>query len=146
MTLLVSGFTVKTPVNKIISCNLGNNFNVGSIFTCEKSINIDGNTLVFHYGEISPSPNGVRLTLVSDPMQPANGLLLTGLGLENLNDDPSSLLGSSFNVKTNQLELWMEVDTTSVDRSFDIRITDGELTIEEPFQYTWEINPLKIKR
>lgn len=141
LTLLVSGFTVKTPVNEIISCNPGNDVKVGSIFTCEKSINIDRNTLVFHSGKISQSLNGVRLTLVSDPMQPANGLLLTGVGLENLNGDSSSLLGSSFNVKTNQLELWMEVETTSIDQSFDIRVTDGELTIEEPFQFTWEINP-----
>lgn len=100
-----------------------------------------GNTLNFHYGEIAQAPEGIRLILISDPMQSVNGLLLTGVDLDNLNDDPSPLLGSSFDVQTKQLEIWMEVDTASTERSFDVRITGGDLTIEEPFQFTWEINP-----
>jgi hypothetical protein len=141
LTLLVSGFTVKTSVNETISCSPGKDLNVEDTFPCEKAIKIGGSTLIFHYGKISQGPKGIRLTLVSDPMQFANGLLLTDVDLENHNNDTSSLMGSSFNVQTKQLELWMELDSASVDQSFDVRITGGDLAIEEPFQFTWEINP-----
>lgn len=140
LTLLVSGFTVKTPVNKTISCDVGDDLVVGSTFPCERSITIGANELSFHSGEILQGQNGIRLMLVSDPLISTHEMILTGVDFENLNG-VSPLMGSSFNVQTRQLSLWLEQDSANIDRSFGIRITHGYLTIEESFQFTWDIRP-----
>lgn len=140
LTLLVSGLTVKTPVNKTISCDVGDDLVVGRTFPCETSITIGANELSFHSGEILQAQNRIRLLLVSDPIPASHEMTLTGVDFEYLNG-ALPLMGSSFNVQTRQLSLWLEQDSANIDRSFDIRITYGYLTIEEPFQFTWAIQP-----
>lgn len=141
LTLLVSGLTVKTSVNELIMCEPGKNPGIGDQFPCEKSMNIAGELIKFHTGEITQNRHGIVLTLRSDPIQSSNGLLLTGVDLENINDYSESTIGTGFDVRTKQLELWFTVDPANTETLYGIRIIGADLTILEPFQLSWTLNP-----
>jgi hypothetical protein len=140
MTLIVNGLTGKIPANETIRCELGGDPQVGDHFPCEKSTNIGGELIHFHEGEISQEADGIHLTLFSDPIVAVNGLLLTGMDLENLNLE-SSLWGNGFNQNTKQLELWKVVESINAKTSFEVKITAFNLTLLEPFRLSWSANP-----
>jgi hypothetical protein len=140
LTLTASGLDVKTPVNQIITCDVGDNPAIGSTFPCETSITIGGIELTFHSVEVVQGQTGIQLRIISDPIQPRDNLLVTGLYFENLNGVDSAT-GTSFEVKTRQLILFLEQKAFSSGQSFHIKIVDGYLTILEPYQFTWTINP-----
>ena len=140
LTLTAPGLQVKTPVNKSISCDVGNDPVIGDAFPCETSITIGGIELTFHSIEVVHGQTGIQLRLISDPIQPKDNLMVTGAYLENLNN-VNYLIGTSFETKTRQLILFLEQETFSSDQSFNIRIVDGHLTILEPYRFTWAINP-----
>ena len=140
LTLTAPGLTVKTPVDQIITCEVGDNPVVGSTFPCEVSITIGGNVLNFHTGEVLQGQTGIQLRITSDPIQPQDNLLLTRAYLENLNGG-NSTVGAIYEVKTRQLVFFLEQETFTPDQSFNIRVVDGYLTILEPYQFSWEIEP-----
>ena len=140
LTLTVPGLQVKTPIDQIINCNLGDNPVIGRSIPCETSINIGGIELNFHSIEVLQGQTGTRLRMISDPIQPKDNLMVTGAYLENLNNG-NYFIGTSFEVKTRQLILFLEQETFSSGQSFNIRIVDGHLTILEPYQFNWTINP-----
>lgn len=140
LTLTVPGLTVKTPVDQTITCNVGNNPVIGSTFPCEASITIGGNILTFHTGEVLQGQTGIQLRITSEPIQPQDNLLVTRAYLENLNGVDSTI-GTSFEVKTRQLSLFLEQETFSSGQSFNIRIVDGYLTIIEPYRFSWTVRP-----
>ena len=140
LTLTVPGLQVKTPIDQIINCNVGDNPVIGSSIPCETSISIGGIELNFHSIEVSQGQTGTQLRMISDPIQPKDNLMVTGAYLENLNTG-NYFIGTSFEVKTHQLILFLEQDSFSSDPSFNIRIVDGYLTILEPYQFNWTINP-----
>ena len=140
LTLTAPGLTVKTPVDQIITCEVGDNPVVGSTFPCEVSITIGGNVLNFHTGEVLQGQTGIQLRITSDPIEPQDNLLLTRAFLENLNGG-NSTTGTIFEVKTRQLVFFLEQETFSPGQSFNIRVVDGYLTILEPYQFNWEIEP-----
>lgn len=140
LTLVVPGLTVKTPTSQTITCNLDNGLVIGSTFPCEASVTIGGNVLNFHTGEVHQGQTGIQLRITSEPIQPKDNLLVTSVSLENLNGVDSTI-GTSFEVKTRQLSLFLEQETYSSGQSFNIRIVDGYLTILEPYQFNWTINP-----
>lgn len=142
LTLLVSGLTVKTSVSELVSCDLGEAPQVGDRFSCEMSINIAGAQINFREGNITQNSDGIRLMLLSDPIQPSNGRILSGVDLEKLSSGSSYLVGSSFNVDTNRLEIWIGLnsfDSGSLQGIQGVRITDAYLTILEPFRLTWNM-------
>ncbi len=142
LVLLVGGLTGQTPVDELIMCEPGSHPGIGDQFPCEKTINIAGELIKFHTGEITQKKNyGTILTLQSDPIQSSNGLLLTGVDYENINNFSSSSSGMSFDVRTKQLELWCTVDPANPETLYGIRIIGANLTILEPFQLTWKPNP-----
>jgi hypothetical protein len=140
LTLTAPGLQVKTPVDQIIICNVGNDPVIGSSIPCEISINIGGVELTFHSIEVVQGQTGTQLRMISDPIQPKDSLMITGAFLENLNKG-NYLIGTSFEVKTRQLILFLEQDTFNADLPFNIRIVDGYLTILEPYQFNWLVNP-----
>jgi hypothetical protein len=141
LDLLVSGLTGKTPAEATIECGLGNNPQVGDKFPCEKSISIASEQIRFHEGEITQHSDGIHLTLLSDPIQASNGLLVTFVSAESLYYENSSLVGVGFNPRTNQLEIWLGLDSLSAKNQFAVKITSADLTILEPFKLTWKIKP-----
>ena len=141
LDLLVAGLTGKTPVDELIMCEPGKNPGIGDQFPCEKSMNIAGELIRFHTGEITQNRYGIILTLRSDPIQSTNGLLLTGVDLENINDYSSSTMGTGFDLRTKQLELWFTVDPANTETLYGIRINGAHLTILEPYELTWKTTP-----
>lgn len=142
LDFLVAGLTGKTPADELIMCEPGKNPGIGDQFPCEKTMNIAGELVRFHTGEITQEKyHGIILTLRSDPIQSSNGLLLTGVDLENINDYSSFTIGTGFDVRTKQLELWFTVDPANPETLYGIRIIDAYLTILEPFQLSWSLNP-----
>jgi hypothetical protein len=119
---------------------VGNDPVIGSSIPCEISINIGGIELIFHSIEVVQGQTGTQLRMISDPIQPKDSLMITGAYLENLNKG-NYLIGTSFEVKTRQLILFLEQDTFNADLPFNIRIVDGYLTILEPYQFNWLVNP-----
>ena len=140
LTLTIPGLTVKTPANQTITCNLENDLTIGSTFPCKASVTIGGNELTFHSGEVLQGQTGIQLRITGDPVYPVDNLILTGVNFE-VTDGNAPLIGTSFEIKTQQLSLFLERDTVSSDQPFSIQITAGYLTITEPYQFTWTINP-----
>lgn len=140
LTLTVSGLQGKTPVDQIITCDVSDDPAIGSTFPCETSISIGGIELTFHAVEVVQGQTGIQLRIISDPIQPKDNLLVTGAYLENLNN-VDCLIGTSFEVKTRQLILFLEQETFSPSQSLNIRVVDGYLTILEPYQFKWTITP-----
>jgi hypothetical protein len=141
LDLLVSGLTGKTPADATIECGLGNNSQVGDKFPCEKSISIAGEQIRFHEGDITQHSDGIHLTLLSDPIQASNGLLVTFVSADSLYYKNSSFVGVGFNPRTNQLEIWLGLDTLNSGKQFAVKITSADLTILEPFKLTWKLKP-----
>ncbi|MFZ2096736.1 MAG: hypothetical protein WAV05_08875, partial [Anaerolineales bacterium] len=123
LELLVGGLTSKTPADDTIVCGLGNDPQIGDKFPCEKSISIAGEQIRFHEGEITQHSDGIHLTVLSDPIQASNGLLVTFVSAESLNYENSSLVGIGFNPRTNQLEIWLGLDSLSAKNQFAVKIT-----------------------
>jgi hypothetical protein len=141
LELSVGGLTGKTPASETIVCKLGDNPQIGDSFPCERSITISGEQISFHEGVIIQKRDGIRLSLLSDPIEPTNGLLVTGVDIESLEYINSSYYGEGFNPMDNQLEIWLGLDKLTPDKKFAIRITGASLTIVEPFRLTWNSNP-----
>ncbi len=141
LELQVPGLTGKTPANETIVCGLGNNPHVGEHFACEKTITIAGEQIKFHEGEISQHSDGIHLSIVSDPIEAANGFQITMVGAESLYYENSSLVGVGFDIRTHQLEIWLGLDSLSVNNLYAVKITSADLTIIEPFKLTWKIKP-----
>jgi hypothetical protein len=141
LELQISGLTGKTPVDETIECGLGNNPQIGDRFPCEKSIAIDGEQIWFHEGEITQHSDGIHLTIVSDPIEASNGFQLSLVDAESLYYENSSLVGVGFDIRTNQLEIWLGLDSLSAKNQFAVKITSADLTILEPFKLTWKIKP-----
>jgi hypothetical protein len=141
LDLLISGLTGKTPADDTIVCELGPDPQIGDKFPCEKSISIAGEQIRFHEGEITQHSDGIHLTVLSEPIQASNGLLVTFVNADSLYYENSSLVGVGFNPRTNQLEIWLGLDSLSVKNQFALKITSADLTIFEPFKLTWIIKP-----
>jgi hypothetical protein len=141
LELLISGLSGKTPANETIVCQLGENPQIGDHFPCEKSFTIAGEQIRSHEGEITQHRDGIHLTLLSDPIQASNGLLVTFVDAESLYYENSSLLGTGFSPSTNQLEIWLGLDSLNAESKFAIRITAADLTILKPFRLSWSLNP-----
>jgi len=141
LELLVTGLTGKTPADETIICGLGNDPQIGDHFSCEKSITIAGEQIRFHGGEITQHSDGIHLTMRSDPIEASNGLLLTFVNAESLYYENSSLVGVGFDRRTNQLEIWLGLDSLSAKNLFAVKITSADLTILEPFRLSLSLNP-----
>jgi hypothetical protein len=141
LTLLVPGLTGETPANKMIVCKLGKDLQIGDHFPCEQSISIAGEQIQFHEGEITQQSDGIHLTLLSDPIRASDGFWVTSIWSETLDNVTSSMWGNGFHSDTNQLEIWSVVDSLNTTSRFAIRITAANLTIIEPFELTWKLNP-----
>ena len=141
LNLLVAGLTGETPANETIVCELRKDLQIGDHFPCEQSISIAGEQIQFHEGEITQHSDGIHLTLLSDPIQASDGLLVTALKFETLDYETSSMWGNGFYPSTNQFEIWSVVDSLNPASKFAVRITAADLTILEPFELTWRIRP-----
>ncbi len=141
LELQVPGLTGKTPANNTILCSLGNDPQVGNHFACEKTITIAGEQIRFHEGVISQHSNGIHLTIVSDPIEASNGFQITMVDAESLYYENSSLVGVGFDMRTHQLEIWLGMDSLNAKNQFAVKITSADLTILEPFNLSWKINP-----
>jgi hypothetical protein len=140
LDLLISGLTGKTPADDTIVCGLGPDPRIGDKFKCETSISIAGEQIRFHEGEITQHSDGIHLTVRSEPIQASNGLLVTFVSADSLYYENSSLVGVGFNPRTNQLEIWLGLDSLSAKNQFAVKITSADLTILKPF-----ILPLNLK-
>jgi hypothetical protein len=141
LELVVGGFTGKAPANETIECDLGQNPQVGDRFACEKEANIAGQLVRFHEGEITQHSDGIHLTLLSDPVQATDGMLLTFVDFDSLSYENSPFGGVEYTYSTRQLEIWQGLDVLKTESKFSIRITAAYFTILEPFRLTWVINP-----
>jgi uncharacterized membrane protein (DUF485 family) len=141
LELLISGLTGKTPADDTIVCELGTDPNIGDHFPCEKSIIIAGEQISFHEGEITQHSDGIHLTIRSDPILASDGLLLTFVNADSLYYENSSLVGVGFDLRTNQLEIWLGLDSLSAKNQFAVKITSADLTLLAPFRLTWNKIP-----
>ncbi len=141
LELVIAGLTGKTPANDTIVCGLGNNPQIGDRFPCEKSITIAGQQIRFHEGEITQHTDGIHISVLSDPIQASDGYQLTFVDAESLDYENSSSVGVSFDRRTDQLEIWLGLDALNAEKQFAVKITSADLTILEPFKYTWKIKP-----
>ena len=119
--MTIPGLTVKTPANQTITCNLENDLTIGSTFPCKASVTIGGNELTFHSGEVLQGQTGIQLRITSDPVYPVDNLILTGVNFE-VTDGNAPLIGTSFEIKTQQLSLFLERDTVSSDQQNPINL------------------------
>jgi hypothetical protein len=141
LELQISGLTGKTPADATIVCRLGGDPQIGDRFACEKSVSIAGETIRFHEGEITQHPDGVHLTIESDPIEATNGYQLNFVNAESLYYENSSLVGVGFDSHTNKLEIWLGMDSVNQGKQFAVKITSAELMILEPYKFTWKIRP-----
>ncbi|MEW6568112.1 MAG: hypothetical protein AB1449_08095 [Chloroflexota bacterium] len=140
-TLHIPAVQAQVLVGMPIQLSLRPDPRPGEVFDTDVAVNVGTVSLHFVRAEVVEGPVGVQVVLISEPVRPLNGRLVTGLGLATPSAQGGGrrVFGSSFDVADRVLRVWWDLQGGEGDEVAiqTVMVETAEVTLLGPFRLRW---------